>query len=271
MSMVDDSRIPVGQPTFRDGLAGSHVSPGDRCLLVVDAAQYDSNEVLATVYANDDDPHWCWLFENSTLKDHATAGPLVVETTADSKLVTAVNEHYADSGLLYLFTRLPTTEALAGWRTALHGDLPERGSCALRSYDSRFLTVINRVWPDWLASLIPMDMKCLWSVDWHDDLHWVQSLVSAGDKARPEPVWNERLEMSLGWADAWSRMQRLPGSSLEEGLRFIRHQCEAIVPCPDQDSELIGQWQAYVAYQTTDGTERRSRGLNEKDVEPCQR
>ncbi|MCL1488618.1 MAG: DUF4123 domain-containing protein [Marinobacter sp.] len=133
--------------TFQEAIREWQLQSSQRCLLIVDAAQYDEHEVTKALYSKCSDPNWCWLFENSPLETFADAGPIIVDTFINSKFCQHALTHWTDKGLLFLFTESAVYKAVAGLRRMLSVDLETAGPCLLRTYDTRFLQVLSACRP----------------------------------------------------------------------------------------------------------------------------
>jgi hypothetical protein len=234
--------------TFQDAIREWQLQPGQRCLLIIDAAQYDEHEVTSALYAECNDPNWCWLFENSPLEPLADAGPIIVDTVCDSKFCQHALTHWTDKGLLFLFTESGVEKAVAGLRGMLSVDLETAGPCLLRTYDTRFLQVLSACQPDQMAELTGVNSTWIWSVDLLSHVQWsgFQATGAAKQFKTHEVHDFERL---LGWVSGWpsclpfvDRDRRADATTL---TRFILNQWHSGVACDGRSVALEAQWKAF--------------------------
>jgi len=234
--------------TFQEAIREWQLQPSQRCLLIVDAAQCDEHEVTKALYAECNDPNWCWLFENSPLETFADAGPIIVDTLVDSHFCQHALTQWADTGLLFLFTESAFEKAVAGLRGMLSVDLETAGPCLLRPYDTRFLQVLSACQPDQMAELAGVDSTWIWSVDLLSHVQW--SGFQATGAARQIKTHQSRgFERLLSWVFGWpscltyvDRDQRADATTL---TRFIVNQWHSGVTCDSQAVELEAQWQVF--------------------------
>lgn len=236
--------------TFQETIREWQLQPGQRCLLIVDAAQCDEHEVTKALYAECNDPNWCWLFENSPLETFSDAGPIIVDTTVGSRFCQHALTQWANKGLLFLFTENAVGEAVAGLRGMLSVDLETAGPCLIRAYDTRFLQVLSACQPDQMAELLGVDNTWVWSVDLTSCVQW--SGFRGTGTAKPIKAHKGRdFERSLSWAFGWpsclpyvDRDHRADATTL---TRFIAQQWHSGVACDGGSVQLEAQWQAFRA------------------------
>lgn len=236
--------------SFQEAILEWQVKPGQRCLLIVDAAQCDEHEVTSALYAECNDPNWCWLFENSPLETFAEAGPIVVDTKGSSKFCEHARTHWADKGLLFLFTEGAVEEVVASLRELLSVDLETAGPCLLRPYDTRFLQVLSACQPDQMTELMGVDSTWVWSVDLLNRVQWSGFRPTVA--AKPLKTHKGRdFERSLSWAFGWpsclpcvDRDHQADATTL---TRFIATQWHAGITCDGELVELEAQWRAFRA------------------------
>jgi len=234
--------------TFQEAIGEWQLQPSQRCLLIVDAAQCDEHEVTNVLYAECNDPNWCWLFENSPLETLADAGPVVVDTLADSHFSQHALTHWASKGLLFLFTDSDVDKAVAGLRNMLSVDLETAGPCLLRPYDTRFLQVLSACQPDQMAELAADDSLWIWSVDLPSREQW--SVFQATGAAEPIKTHKGRdFERLLSWVAGWpacsphlAKDQQADATTL---TRFIANQWHSGLACDSESLELEAQWTAF--------------------------
>jgi len=160
-------------PGFQQMLDRHRIARDQGCLLIIDAARYEEEEVLRQIYTLDDDPDWCWLFDQTPFEQDRDAGPIVVATTPDSLLCQhAATGWAADEAVLVLVSGREPDEALAGFRQSLMVQLEHYGSCFLRPYDSRFLEMMAACRPEALVSLIGKGDLLMWSIDHGGEVDW---------------------------------------------------------------------------------------------------
>jgi hypothetical protein len=234
--------------TFEEAIREWQLQPSQRCLLIVDAAQYDEHEVTRVLYAECDDPSWCWLFENSPLEPFADAGPIIVDTLINSKLCLHALTQWADKGLLFLFTESAVEKAVAGLRGMLLVDLETAGPCLLRAYDTRFLQVLSACQPDQMAELAGVDSTWIWSVDLLSHVQW-SGFKATGAAKKIKTHESRDFERLLGWVFGWpfclpfvDRDRQADATTL---TRFIVNQWYSGLACDTRSVEIDAQWQAF--------------------------
>ncbi|MEQ5833994.1 DUF4123 domain-containing protein [Marinobacter sp. NFXS9] len=224
------------------------VDRGQRCLLLVDAAQFEENVILQRLYDLDDTPDWCWLFESSELATHAEAGPLVVNTRTNSRLVQHAIAEWANSGLLLLVADQPRDTLLKGLRTALTANLQTFGPTVLRAYDTRFLQVMKACQPERLSAMVGPDTTWLWSVDLLESVEWTghRSLDSVPSTSG---FHDRAFERMLGWVSGWTACARtMPAgrsASAEDLAAFVAAQYRSGKDMPEEETPLETLWQQY--------------------------
>ncbi len=158
---------------FRQMLDRHRIARDQGCLLIIDAARYEEGEVLRQIYTLDDDPDWCWLFNQTPFERYRDAGPIVVATTSDSLLCQhAVTGWAADEAVLVLVSGREPGAALAGFRQSLMVQLEHYGPCFLRPYDNRFLERMAACRPEALVSLTGKGDLLIWSIDRGGGVDW---------------------------------------------------------------------------------------------------
>lgn len=224
------------------------VDRGQRCLLLVDAAQFEENVILQRLYDLDDTPDWCWLFEDSEMATHAEAGPLVVDTMTNSRLVQHAIAEWARSGLLLLVADQPRDTLLKGLRTALTANLQTFGPTVLRAYDTRFLQVMKACQPERLSAMVGPDTTWLWSVDLLESVEWTghRSLDSVPSTSG---FHDRAFERMLGWVSGWTACARTMPSgrsaSAEDLAAFVAAQYRSGIDMPEEETTLETLWQQY--------------------------
>lgn len=233
---------------FNSVISRFGIKPGARCLLLVDAAQFEENAILQRLYALDDNPDWRWLFENSELANHAEAGPIVVDTRINSRFVQHAITEWANSGLLLLVSDQPTDTLLGGLRASLTANLQTFGPTVLRSHDTRFLQVMEVCQPERLSAMVGSDSTWLWSVDlpasvaWtgHKNLNPVQSTIGFYDR---------EFERMLGWVSGWTGCGRAMPAALNPSIdhltAFVAEQYRAGKAMPEDAGYVETMWQEY--------------------------
>jgi hypothetical protein len=192
--------------TFPEAMRQWQIQPSQRCLLIIDAAQFDEYEITRALYAQCNDPNWCWLFGNSPLEAFVDAGPIVVNTVADSDFCRYALTHWADKGLLFVFTESNVDEAVAGLRDMLLVDLETAGPCVIRPYDTRFLQMLSTCQPDQMAELAAVDSLWIWSVDLLDCVQW-SGLQATGAAKRIKTHKGRDFERLLSLVAGWPAFQ----------------------------------------------------------------
>ncbi|HDZ37587.1 MAG TPA: DUF4123 domain-containing protein [Marinobacter sp.] len=234
--------------TFQEATREWQLQPGQRCLLIVDAAQCDEYEVTKALYSECDDPNWCWLFEDSPLETFADAGPIIVDTVVGSQFCQHALSQWADKGLLFVFTESAVEKAVAGLRGMLSVDLETAGPCLIRAYDTRFLQVLSACQPDQMAELAGVDSTWIWSVDLLSHVQW-SGFQATGVAKQINTHKGRDFERLLGWAFGWpsclpyvDRDQWADATTL---TRFIVNQWRSGTACDSRSVELEAQWQAF--------------------------
>jgi len=234
--------------TFQEATREWQLQPSQRCLLIIDAAQFDEHEITNALYAECNDPNWCWLFENSPLEPFADAGPIVIETLADSPFCQHALTQWADKGLLFLFTESDVDKAVAGLRGMLSVDLETAGPCLLRPYDTRFLQVLSACQPDQMAELATVDSVWIWSVDLLNHVQWsgFQS-IGAAPQIRTHKCgdFERLLSWVVGWPACLPHIARDRHADAKTLTRFIVNQWHSGLACDSQSVELETQWTAF--------------------------
>lgn len=240
----------VCMDTFQQAIREWEIQPDQRCLLIVDAAQCDEHEVTRALYTACNDPHWCWLFENSPLEAFADAGPIIVDTVIDSKFCQHALIQWADKGLLFLFTESGLEDAVARLRGTLSVDLETAGPCILRPYDSRFLQVLSACQPDQMAELAGDGSTWVWSVDLLNRVQWSGFQTTGAAKSIKTHKGRE-FERSLSWASGWPSclpyVDRDLSADATTLTRFIVHQWHSGTVFDVESMELESQWEAFRA------------------------
>ena len=234
--------------TFQEAMCRWQLQPSQRCLLIIDAAQFDEHEITSALYAECDDPNWCWLFENSPLNTFSDAGPIVIETLADSHFCQLALTHWADKGLLFLFTESDLDNAVAGLRGMLSVNLETAGPCLLRPYDTRFLQVLSACQPEQMAELAGIESLWIWSVDLLSRVQW-SGFQSTGMAQQINTHKGRDFERLLSWVAGWpaclphvARDQRADATTL---TRFIANQWHSGSAWDGHSLELETQWTAF--------------------------
>lgn len=234
--------------TFQEVIREWQLQPGQRCLLIVDAAQYDEYEVTKALYTECDDPDWCWLFDNSPLETFVDAGPIIVDTVVGSKFCQHALTQWADKGLLFLFTESAVEEAVAGLRGMLSVDLETAGPCLLRTYDTRFLQVLSACQPDQMAELTGVDSTWIWSVDLLSHVQW-SGFQATGAVKQIKTQKGRDFVRSLSWAFGWPSclpyVDRDQGADATTLTCFIVNQWHSGKAFDSQSVELEAQWKAF--------------------------
>ncbi|MEQ5816052.1 DUF4123 domain-containing protein [Marinobacter sp. NFXS11] len=234
--------------SFQEAIHEWQLQPNRRCLLIIDAAQFDEHEVTSALYAECNDPNWCWLFENSPLDAFADAGPIIIDTDADSRFCQHALTQWAEKGLLFLFTESDADKAVAGLRSVLKVELETAGPCLLRPYDTRFLQVLSACQPKQMAELLTADSTWIWSVDLQNRVQW--SGLHATGSAQPARNHHGRdFERLLSWVAGWPAcLPYVSGDWQADATtltRFITNQWHSGLAWDDQSGELETQWTAF--------------------------
>lgn len=228
-------------------LNNHQLSHHERCLLIIDAAQYDENDVLKQIYLLDGNPEWCWLFEETPFEQHRDAGPIVVETNLGSELCRYAASKWANDGaLVILVTERHQSTALAGIRKSLLVNLETYGPCFLRLYDGRFMGLLNACFPDAVDSLISDGDRLVWAIDDLDNVHWLSAIGSAREVEGLRACQERPLEELLTWVSGWPRCMAVANDStytLDEKIKVISSLWSAGYTCPESDVELSRLWQ----------------------------
>lgn len=236
------------QDTFPGALREWGLQFNQRCLLIVDAAQFAEHEITRALYDECSDPEWRWLFENSPLEGFANAGPIVVDTTADSSLCRQAITQWAEKGLLFVFTENDVDSAVAGLRALLSADLETSGPCLLRPYDTRFLQVLSACQPGQMADLFTADSTWVWSVDLEDRVQWSGFRATSATQPAKIPTGHdfERLiSWVAGWPECQSAVARDQHADATTLTRFIVHQWHSGLAWDNQSAEFETQWKAF--------------------------
>ena len=188
--------------TFQDAMDHWQLQPSQRCFLIIDAAQFDEHEITRALYAECDNPNWCWLFDNSPLEALADVGPIVIDRSADSHFCQHALTHWASQGLLFLFTESDVDKALAGLRGMLSVDLETAGPCLLRPYDTRFLQLLSACQPEQMAELAADDSLWIWSVDFPGRVQW-SGFQATGTGKQIRTHKGRDFERLLSWVADW--------------------------------------------------------------------
>lgn len=233
---------------FEQALDHLGIASGQRCLLLVDAAQFEENAILQSLYALDESPTWCWLFEDSELATLAEAGPIVVDTAINSRFTQHAVNHWSSSGLLLLVADQQADILLVGLRASLTAHLQTFGPTVLRSYDTRFLQVMQACQPERVLALSGPDTTWLWSVDSPEKVSWA-GRVSSGAIQPIAESHDREFERMLGWVAGWSACARaIPvgnTANAEYLTAFIAEQYRAGEIIPTDDGRLETLWQEY--------------------------
>lgn len=253
----------IKDTAFETVLRRHHITSGQRCLMVVDAAQLDDNEVLQALYATTEAPVWHWLFDDSALSLHADAGPVVVETHANSEFCSHAIHHWAGKGLVFIVSEQPADSLLAGLRQMLWVDLETFGPTILRAYDTRFLQLFHQCMPQQMAALAGPEVTWVWGVDVPEGVDW--SVLHVGSESVPIST-NQSLEFErlLSWAAGWPRYHHLiaTNDSANAGTlaAYVAQQWRAGIGCPGGDVATLTQsWQAFLSAS--------GKGINQADFE----
>ncbi|MBC7182862.1 MAG: DUF4123 domain-containing protein [Marinobacter sp.] len=234
--------------TFQEVIREWQLQPSQRCLLIVDAAQFSEHEITSALYAECHDPDWCWLFENSPLEPLADAGPIVIDTVADSAFCRRALKHWAEKGLLFLFTESDVDKAVAGLRGMLSVDLETSGPCLLRPYDTRFLQVLSACQPAQMAELATADSTWVWSVDLQDRVQWSGFQVTGATqqvKTHKGADFERLLSWVAAWPACWACVAGDRHADATTLTRFIANQWHSGLAGNDQPVELETQWTAF--------------------------
>lgn len=240
---LDDASVLT---RFRQVLGERALEERQRCLLMIDAARYDKGDVLKALYTYDDNPQWCWLFENTPFDRVRDAGPVVVETALGSPLCHQAVMQWADDGALAIVVTAQGPEvAMTGFRQSLMVQLPTRGPCILRPYDGRFLEVLSVCLPEALEGLVGAGDQLIWPIDYGEATHWsaAQGINTEADGLQRNH--GNRLEELLGWIQAWPRCTAIVNDSdnmLHLTTQRIRTLWSAGHACPESDAELARLW-----------------------------
>lgn len=234
--------------TFQEAIREWQLQQSQRCLLIVDAAQFSEHEITSALYAECHDPDWCWLFENSPLEPLADAGPIVIDTVADSAFCRRALKNWAEKGLLFLFTESDIDKAVAGLRGMLSVDLETSGPCLLRPYDTRFLQVLYACQPAQMRELATAESTWVWSVDLQNHVQW--SGFQAKGSAQPaRNHYGRDFERLLSWVAGWPAcLHYVAGDRQADATtltRFIANQWHSGLAWDDQSGALEAQWIAF--------------------------
>lgn len=247
LSTVPVSDEPTPFTNFDKSLHDWCVASGDCCQLIIDAAQYDEGEVLRRVYALEDNPQWCWLFDETDFEEHQDAGPVVVQTNLNSALCQYAVSHWgADEALAILISGRAQNLALAGIRESLMIRFETYGPCFVRVYDGRFLEVLNVCLPDAVGRLIIEGELLAWIVNCGKDAHWSSAGGISTESEGLSPSQPRSLERLLTWVSGWPRCMAIANNHHHTSncrLRIIRELWSAGHACPDSDAELGALWQ----------------------------
>lgn len=232
---------------FERVLGEHQLSHHDRCLLIIDAAQYDERDVLRQIYTCDSNPQWHWLFDETLFEQHKDAGPIVVETTLGSRLCQHAASRWAhDGALLILVTDREQSSTLAGIRKSLMMDMETYGPCFVRVYDGRFLELLNACFPSAVDKLICQGDRLIWAVDHGGDVHWSSATATTQEVEGLRAYQGKQLERLLTWVSGWPRCMALINTStqtLSDKVRLIVDLWAAGLVCPECDVELATLWQ----------------------------
>jgi Domain of unknown function (DUF4123) len=234
--------------TFQQAIREWQLRPSQRCLLIVDAAQFDEHEVTRALYAKCDDPKWCWLFENSPLENFTDAGPIIVDTFADSHFCQHALTQWAEKGLLFVFTESDADQAIPGLRGMLSVDLETAGPCLLRPYDTRFLQVLSACQPDQMTNLVGVDSLWIWSVDLLDRVQWSGFQATGATQkifTRHCRDFERLLSWVAGWPDCLAHVARDRHADATTLTQFIVNQWHSGSAWDGQSVELETQWTAF--------------------------
>lgn len=246
------STVPVSdEPRLFTNLEKSlnawRIASGGCCQLIIDAALYDEGEVLRRVYALEDNPQWCWLFDETAFEEHQDAGPIVVQTTLDSELCQYAVSHWGtDEALAILISERAQNSALAGIRRSLMIRFETYGPCFLRVYDARFLEVLNVCLPDAVGRLITVGELLAWIVNCGKDAHWSSAGGISTETEGLSPYQPRALERLLTWVSGWPRCMAIANHrhhTSNPRIRILRQLWSADYACPDSDAELDALWQ----------------------------
>jgi len=234
--------------TFQEAIREWQLQPSQRCLLIVDAAQFAEYEIISALYSKCDDPDWFWLFESSPLETFADAGPIIIDTVADSPFCRHALTQWAEKGLLFLFTESDVDKAVAGLRSMLSVELETAGPCLFRPYDTRLLQVLSACQPDQMAELVTVDSLWIWSVDLLNQVHW-SGFQASGAAQHAKTHKGRDFERLLSWAAGWraclpyvARDRQADATTL---TRFIVHQWHSGLASDSPSVELETQWKAF--------------------------
>ena len=242
--------LPDGEclDTFQEAIREWQLEPSQRCLLIVDAAQFDEHEVTNALYAECHDPDWRWLFENSPLETVADAGPIIIDTFAESRFCQYALTRWAATGLLFLFTESDVNKAVAGLCSMLSVDLETAGPCLLRPYDTRFLQVLSACQPNRMAELTGVDSVWIWSVDLLSRVQW-SGFQSKGTVQQVQTYKGRDFERLLSWVVGWPAclpcVDRDPQADATTLTRFIVNQWDSGLACDGESLALDTQWTAF--------------------------
>ncbi|MHA7925765.1 MAG: DUF4123 domain-containing protein [Marinobacter sp.] len=234
--------------TFQEAIREWQLQPSQRCLLIVDAAQFAEYEIISALYSKCDDPDWFWLFESSPLETFADAGPIIIDTVADSPFCRHALTQWAEKGLLFLFTESDVDKAVAGLRGMLLVDLETAGPCLLRTYDTRFLQVLSACQPDQMAELAAVDSVWIWSVDLLNHVQW-SGFKSTGAAQQIKAHKGRDFERLLSWVAGWPaclpHLARDGQADATMLIHFIVHQWHSGLASDSPSVELETQWNAF--------------------------
>lgn len=252
---------PTSLTDLERALNDWQVSSRERCLLIVDAARYDEEDVLRQIYALDDNPDWFWLFDETPFDQHKDAGPIVVKTTPNSALFQrAVSQWGADEALAILVSGREQDSALAGIRQSLMIHFETYGPCFVRPYDGRFLEVMNTCLPDALGRLIGEGDMLIWATNRGEDAHWSSAKGVSTEMEGLHAHQPRSFERLLTWVSGWPRCMATANNlqhTPSHRIRIIRELWSAGHVCPESDAELDALWQH---------AERELHGLHKKGL-----
>lgn len=245
-------------PGLDQALNTWRVSSRERCLLIIDAARYDEDDVFQQIYTFEDNPNWFWLFDETPLEAFKNAGPVVIDTALDSALCKHAIFHWgADEALAILVSKREAGLALAGIRNSLIINCETFGPCFIRPYDARFLEVLNGCEPDKLNRLSGEGDLLIWALNGGDDVYWSCSRGAGAEGFHSHQP--RAFEELLTWVSGWPRYMALAkeGECAPSGrVEMIRKMWSAGHVCPASDAELKLLWQH---------AEKELYGLHEKD------
>lgn len=223
------------------------VSAREHCLLIIDAARYDEEDVFRQVYALDANPDWFWLFDETPFEPHRNAGPLVVRTTLDSTLCRrALSQWGVDEALVILVSKRERNSALKGIRKSLMLHFETYGPCFVRPYDGRFLEVLNTCLPDAAGRLIGEGDLLIWAIN-HGEYTHLSSARGASTEGEGLHAHQPRsFERLLTWVSGWPRCMAIANNhqhTPRHRSRIIRELWSTGHECPESEAELGALWQ----------------------------